>query len=481
MSYDYFKVFSNEKKLDTIFLCTQTGKKRFIFIFDEGDFCEAAIYLGYSAIYIGDESQLESVAAAMSRRGISVSDNIIFPLCGKNVTNRLAEAANGSDKFITGAWRSFYTNERTREFYRIRRDELERTIKNLVKMYTVKKESALVPLCFADIETRAVDWLWEPYIAKGCISILFAEPGAGKTFFTCWLASLLSKGEALPGALPIEWETPKTGKTLFLNAEDSESHTLKPRLVGCGAVLENVYCLPGNMLAGLDFMSNSLENTIAEIKPDLVVFDPMQSFLGANVDMNRANQTRPIMAHLAALAEKYSFAALLVCHSNKSVLNGGNNRLMGSQDIKGAARSVIFLGVHPQKQEVKAVFQIKNNLGMLGESLAFKTAETKNGTAFNYCPEESLEGLTYENCMDTSGKNKAGGRKYTQKQQAMDLIEEMFKQKDKFTTEEMKIAAEGHGIVWNTFYAELKNLADYHKISYCNKENYYTYRRKDFD
>lgn len=36
----------------------------------------------------------------------------------------------------------------------------------------------------------------------------------------------------------------------------------------------------------------------------LVIIDPVQAFIGANVDMNRANEVRPVFRKLGMIAEK---------------------------------------------------------------------------------------------------------------------------------------------------------------------------------
>ena len=260
MTYDHFKVFSNREKLDKLFSHTQLGKKRFIFIFDEGMFCEAAMALGYSAIYIGTDEELAKVIDAAAAHSFTGRENIIFPLCKKHVTEALWAAMNDTSRLISGAWRYFYAQERTRELYRCRRDLLDAAITKLAADYTVKSIGTVSAKRFSDVEEKPVDWLWEPYIARGCLTILFAEPGAGKTFFTCWLASRLSNGDALPGAPPEKWVEPQKCVSVFFNSEDSEEYTLKPRLRGCGAALENVLCVPCDDCAGLTFSSPDIEN-----------------------------------------------------------------------------------------------------------------------------------------------------------------------------------------------------------------------------
>ncbi len=47
-----------------------------------------------------------------------------------------------------------------------------------------------------------------------------------------------------------------------------------------------------------------LEEAIVQQR-QMVVLDPIQGFLGSEVDMHRANEIRPLMKRIAVLAEKY--------------------------------------------------------------------------------------------------------------------------------------------------------------------------------
>ena len=69
-------------------------------------------------------------------------------------------------------------------------------------------------------------------------------------------------------------------------------------------------------------MDERLEAAIKETAARLVVLDPIQGYLGADVDMNRANEIRPVMKRISALAEKYHCAIVLIGHMNKC--SGGN-------------------------------------------------------------------------------------------------------------------------------------------------------------
>ena len=83
----------------------------------------------------------------------------------------------------------------------------------------------------------------------------------------------------------------------------------------------------------------------------------------------------PVLPKLAALAEKYQCAIVLVGHMNKAAGNKAAYRGMGSIDFFAVARSVLLVGRVEGEENVRAVVQIKNNLEAFGHSKAFALSE----------------------------------------------------------------------------------------------------------
>jgi len=93
------------------------------------------------------------------------------------------------------------------------------------------------------------------------------------------------------------------------------------------------------------------------------------------MDMNRANEARDMTKKLAALAEKYQCAIVLVGHMNKAAGSKAAYRGMGSIDFFAVARSVILVGGVEGEPNIRAIVQIKNNLAAFGHSKAFRLSE----------------------------------------------------------------------------------------------------------
>lgn len=219
---------------------------------------------------------------------------------------------------------------------------------------------------FNDIQTKEVEWLWYPYIPYGKITIVQGDPGEGKTTVILSLISALSKGECFPFSNQKFY-----GVSIYQNAEDDNADTIKPRLEYHKANCENVCFIEKS--DGLLFMDDdSIEKAIIKAKAKLLVLDPIQAYIGDNVDMNRANVIRPRMTKLKETAEKTGCAIVLVGHMNKNPNGKASYRGLGSIDISAAARSVLVVGKMKQTPEIKVLAQSKNNLAPTGKSLSFR-------------------------------------------------------------------------------------------------------------
>jgi AAA domain len=115
-----------------------------------------------------------------------------------------------------------------------------------------------------------------------------------------------------------------------------------------------------------------LERTLQEYNPRLLIIDPVQAYLGAGVDMHRANETRPLLEALRRLAEKYEVAIACIRHPAKSHQGGkALHRGLGSVDFIGAARTGLFVEQHPTEPGLALLAQTKSNIGPLGRTQVF--------------------------------------------------------------------------------------------------------------
>ncbi len=121
----------------------------------------------------------------------------------------------------------------------------------------------------------------------------------------------------------------------------------------------------------LTLCDQRLEQAVQQTKAQLIVLDPIQAYLGDGVDMHRANEVRPVLKRVAAMAERTGCAVILIGHMNKAQGLKAGYRGLGSIDFRAAARSVLVVGRLKDDPTVRVVAQDKNSLAPEGKSIAF--------------------------------------------------------------------------------------------------------------
>lgn len=219
-------------------------------------------------------------------------------------------------------------------------------------MEETKTELQMIKM--SEIQSQEVSWLWFPFIPYGKLTIVQGDPGDGKTTLVLNIAAKLSKGEGLDS----EMKLTEPLNVIYQTAEDGLADTVKPRLELAGADCENISVIDES-IKSLSMIDERLEEAIIRTKAKMLILDPIQAYLGGGMDMNRANEARDMTKKLAALAEKYQCAIVLVGHMNKAAGNKAAYRGMGSIDFFAVARSVLLVGRVEGETNIRAVVQIK--------------------------------------------------------------------------------------------------------------------------
>jgi len=262
-------------------------------------------------------------------------------------------------------------------------DALQRMEETVELIRSIGQNGARVCVtCLADVEAEETSWLWKPYLPLGKLAILEGDPSIGKTFLALKLTAAISQGWSLPtvnaqGELEIG-ERGEPQNVLYLSAEDGLGDTLKPRLIRAGADDSRVFAVTGKRHPGgkievpitLQDIAE-LDRTMSEYRPALMVVDPLQAYLGKGVDMNRAEQVRPVLAQVGALAQKHFCTILLIRHLGKSSKDRSIYRGLGSIDLAAAARSVLLVGRDPDDATKRILAHNKSSLGPSGASISF--------------------------------------------------------------------------------------------------------------
>ena len=222
----------------------------------------------------------------------------------------------------------------------------------------------------SEIQSEEIEWLWYHFIPYGKLTIIQGDPGDGKTTLSLNIAAKLSKGESLDEEMKIS----EPINIIYQTAEDGLADTVKPRLELADADCERILVIDESSEA-LSMADERLEEAIKLTNAKLLILDPIQAYLGAGTDINRANEARDMTKKLGALAEKYKCAVLLIGHMNKASGTKASYRGIGSIDFFAVARSVLLVGRIEGEESLRAVVQIKNNLAAFGNSKAFELSE----------------------------------------------------------------------------------------------------------
>lgn len=224
------------------------------------------------------------------------------------------------------------------------------------------------------VEVEQIEWLLYPFIPYGKVTIIQGDPGEGKTTMVLQIIAKLTRGEAILPTVSLTDDKENAEvpvNVIYQTAEDGLGDTIKPRLLAAGADCSKVLVIDDTDQP-LTMADIRLEEAIIQTKARMVVLDPIQGFLGAEVDMHRANEIRPLMKRIAVLAEKYHCAIILIGHMNKNSNGKSSYRGLGSIDFQAAARSVLIVGRIKEEPETRVVCHTKSSLAPEGKSIAFR-------------------------------------------------------------------------------------------------------------
>lgn len=222
-------------------------------------------------------------------------------------------------------------------------------------------------------------WTLRPYFQRGKGTLIQADPGTGKTAFMCAIAAHVTTGLPILG-LPVE--TP--GNVLMLSVED-DLPVLRGRVEASGGDVSRCFFMQN--AAGLTFNSPEVEQAVQQLNAKMLIFDPLQAFLGAKVDMFRSNETRPELAKLFDMCDRNDCACVIVSHLSKS--SGDKsvvNRALGSVDIPAAMRSVLHIIQNPENDMERIAVHVKCSNAPRGKSLVYTIGERGGVTWCGFSP-----------------------------------------------------------------------------------------------
>lgn len=273
-----------------------------------------------------------------------------------------------------------------------------------------KKEDAPSPLAqkenrgriAAMLTAKDVQWLLSPWIPRGMLSLVAGLPAVGKSTFLAWLISRAGRVVVLPGY-----------------EEDVEVTTL-PRLVANGADLWQIRFLDDKRYT-FPRDKKALVNRCKEWGAQLIVFDPIDSYLDDEMNENTGQDVRAFLESIAEVAKETGAAAVGVRHPGKDRINV----MPGSRQWRAVPRSIVELvgdGGTPQRLMIR---HFKDSLGQDAKPRQYRL-EGERGKPRRFILDVEVDATLHDLALvasDPTGKRKI--------MDAAKLIKHLFEQEEK--------------------------------------------------
>lgn len=188
--------------------------------------------------------------------------------------------------------------------------------------------------------TKHVEWFLRPWVPMGMLTLVVGLPGTGKSSFSAHLLSQSKSAIILPG-----WE------------ESFEIMTV-PRLIANGVNLDRVHVLDRGDWR-LPHARDRLVEEVEAVKADLVLFDPISSYLAEGGSENDGQFVRPVLEACVDVATQTNAAVVGVRHPGKN----GTNLMVGSREWRALPRSIVELMYDPGPPATRLIRLYKDSLG----------------------------------------------------------------------------------------------------------------------
>lgn len=225
-------------------------------------------------------------------------------------------------------------------------------------------------IILSNVEKKEVEWLWYPYIPKAMVSIIQGDPKCGKTFMLIDIISRITRGDYKP----LSNDKFEKGCVIFQNNDDPLEYSLIERFEKQKADKESVIVIDESNEKLYFSDLTRLEEAIKEKKPQLVVFDPIQSFMG-ETDINSQVQVRNALNPLKRIAEENNVAIVLVQHLKKGAEKKAIYKGVGSIDFVGFARSMLMVMKNEDNKDERLMLHTCSNVAKEGNALSYTINE----------------------------------------------------------------------------------------------------------
>jgi hypothetical protein len=231
----------------------------------------------------------------------------------------------------------------------------------------ILSEASLQPLptiTLAEVQPRAVEWLWPSYVPLGKITLLDGDPGLGKSSILLDLAARGSRGQPTPTG-----EALNAFDTIIVTTEDDAEDTIRPRLDVIGADVGRIHLISDLTLPD---EADRLAATIELHQARLVYLDPIVEFLDGRVRTASDHAVRRALKPMVQVSADLHCATVGIRHLSKEGGRAAVYRGGGSIGFAGLARAHLAVGRDPDDANRNVLASIKVSVGAAPPSLAYR-------------------------------------------------------------------------------------------------------------
>lgn len=221
-----------------------------------------------------------------------------------------------------------------------------------------------------DVEAANIDWIWYPYIARSELTIIEGDPGVGKSYMAQMMCAAIADGKRLPS---VKKGMPRVqGKIAYFDLENDAGTVTKKRLVTNGCKNLSGYIQEEEPFSIDDENKvEEVEDAIERIKPAVVVFDTLNTYIGG-ADTHKASEAQQAIGWFKLLAKRFNCSVVVLRHLTKGSRDGkALYRGQGSISFAGMARVVMSVGTMPDDPEVRVMAITKINVARPPKALTF--------------------------------------------------------------------------------------------------------------
>lgn len=251
-----------------------------------------------------------------------------------------------------------------------------------------------------------VEWLWEPWIPRGMLSLLGAWQGTGKSWFALELARIVTQGQTWPDGAPLI----SRGSAIYVEAEAVPRITVD-RIRSMNINAGSIYPLLPDNFGMLDLTARTwqdrLTDMVDQIKPQLVIIDSLTNVSEAG--QNSVEDVKNLLMYLVRLADFANCGMVVIHHLRKPA--GGQLTLpgvsihdfRGSGHITAMARTIMGLSVVQTGKQFslngpRRLELVKTNLGPYPTPLGLEIADVDGVKKFVYGEAPSAETTLRDDC-----------------------------------------------------------------------------------